>query len=366
MKIFLLSALGALAIALALAGFWLFRVPSFSSTPDPAGSYAGALEKFAAIERHESTLPLSPEGRSRLLTHGHKTGRVFVLLHGLTNAPEQFVPLAKILFASGANVIIPRARYAGFADRLNDVQGLQSGQDLLDQAAAGLDIAAGLGDRVSLVGLSGSGVSAAWMAQNREGIDSVLIMSPFFSYYGHSTLFIDAMAALLSRAPNIYQWWDSELKDKIPGPPYAYPRFGTRSLAGTIQLARALRQQIGPLKASRLDILITATDVGANNALTKELAAQWEQANPGRVSLREFSAPDGVPHDMVDIHQPDARIDLTYPAILGLLQVESSVAFSRRHSENPVSQGNGDRSPPPTENGSAGPCGPGMPAGPAQ
>jgi hypothetical protein len=128
---------------------WLWRVPDFVSIPEPAENYQKAIEKFRAIEKAESALPLCPEGRSRLLTQGHKTERVFVLLHGLTNCPEQFIPLARILHASGANVVLPRARYAGFADRINAVQGLQSGQDLLDQAAIGLDIASGLGDYIS-------------------------------------------------------------------------------------------------------------------------------------------------------------------------------------------------------------------------
>lgn len=102
-----------------------------------------------------------------------------MLLHGLTNCPEQFLPLARILHSLGANVIIPRARYAGFADRLNTIQGYQSGQDLLDQAAVGLDIAEGLGDRVSVVGLSGSAIAAAWMAQHRDGVNDVVLIAPF-------------------------------------------------------------------------------------------------------------------------------------------------------------------------------------------
>lgn len=97
---------------------WLWRVPEFVSVPQPAKSYQKAMEKFATVEKAESALSLCPEGRSRLLTHGHKTERVFVLLHGLTNCPEQFLPLARILYASGANVVLPRARYAGFADRM--------------------------------------------------------------------------------------------------------------------------------------------------------------------------------------------------------------------------------------------------------
>ncbi|MEI6280359.1 MAG: hypothetical protein WCQ16_13410, partial [Verrucomicrobiae bacterium] len=205
---------------LAAAGFWLFRVPGFSSPPHPASGYEAALEKFAAIKKAESALPLRPEGRGRMLTHGRKTGRVIVLLHGLTNCPEQFVPLGKLLFESGANVVIPRARYAGYADRMNDIQGLQSAQDLLDQAAIGLDLAAGLGDRVSVVGLSGSAVSAAWMAENRAGIESALLIAPFFSQYGYPVPVVDALSAGFSRAPNFYKWWNDKLQEKDSGPLY--------------------------------------------------------------------------------------------------------------------------------------------------
>lgn len=312
-----------IALVLAALGVWLFRVPGFSSAPHPAENYAAALKQFEAVEEAEAALPLCPEGRSRIFTHGHKTDRVFVLLHGLTNCPEQFVPLAKILFASGANVVIPRARYAGYADRMNEIQGMQSGQDLLDQAAAGLDIAAGLGDRISMAGLSGSAVAAAWMAENRDGIESVLIMSPFFSLYGYPVPVVDALSAVLSRTPNFYKWWNDDLKEKNPGPPYAYPRYGTGCMADTVQLARNVRASTGPLKAGRLDILTAATDVGANNALTDQLAAKWTAKNPGRITISQFPKSDGVPHDMVDVNQPDAKISISYPVILSRLGVPS-------------------------------------------
>lgn len=305
----------------AAAGLWLFLSPEFSSVPRPASGYDAALEKFKAVENAEAVLPLRPEGRSRMLTHGKKTGRAFVLLHGLTNCPEQFVPLGRILFESGANVVIPRARHAGYADRMNDIQGLQSGQDLLDQAALGLDIAAGLGDRVSVVGLSGSAVAAAWMAETRAGIESVLIMSPFFGLHGYPVPAVDALSAILSKTPNFYKWWDDRLQEKISGPPYSYPRYGTRCMADTVQLSRNVRAGIGPLQAGRLDILTTANDIAANNSLTRELADRWAAHNPGRVTIFEFPKSAGVPHDMVDPHQPDAKTGTTYPAILEHLEV---------------------------------------------
>lgn len=318
---------------LAVTAWFVFRIPDFSSVPHPARDVQEAMEKFAALEKMESALPLSPEGKSRLFTHGKKTDRVFVLLHGLTNCPEQFVPMARILFQSGANVVLPRARYAGYADRMNAVQGLQSGQDLLDQAAQGLDIAAGLGDRITLVGLSGSAVAAAWMCQNRSGIESTLLLSPFFSLAGHPVWLVDSLAAVLSKAPNLYKWWNDDLKENLPGPPYAYPRYGSRSMAETIQLSRYVRARIQthPITSGRLDILTTGTDQGANNVLTDQLAAQWQARNRGRVTLFEFPKADGVPHDMIDPNQPDAKLQISYPKILELLGVSSPAPHEPEH-----------------------------------
>ena len=315
----------ALLAALALVAWIVFRVPNFSSVPHPAHDYQEAMEKFSDLEKSETALPLLPEGKSRIFMHGKKTERVFVLLHGLTNCPGQFVPLARILFQSGANVVIPRARYAGYADTMNAVQGLQSGQDLLDQAAEGLDIAAGLGERVTLVGLSGSAVAATWMAENRDGIDSVLLLAPFFGLHGHPVWMIDSIAAIFAKVPNFYKWWSDDLKEKIRGPSYAYPRYGSRCMADTIQLSRNVRANPGkhPIKTRRMDILTTGTDKDIANNLTNRIAADWARKN--RVACFEFPEKDGVPHDMIDPHQPDAKIRIAYPKILEILGVPSPV-----------------------------------------
>lgn len=308
---------------LGLVAYFVFRVPNFSSVPHPAQNYREAMAKFSALEKEECDLPLRPEGKSRIFACGKKSERVYVLLHGLTNCPEQFVPLARILFDSGANVVIPRSRYAGYADRLNDVQGIQSGQDLLDQASTALDIASGLGDRVCLVGLSGSAVAAAWMAENRDGIESAVLLAPFFSLHGHPVWIIDTLAAILSKIPNSYKWWDDQLKEGKPGPRYAYPRYGTRCMADTIQLSRNVRARMNdhPLRVRRLDILTTGTDKGANNNLADLLAADWESNNPGCVTNFRFPEADGVPHDMIDPNQPGAKIPISYQKLLALLGV---------------------------------------------
>ena len=299
------------------------QIPAFQSTPSPAASFEEALAKFENLRRDESSRPLRPEGASRLFHHGQKTERVFVLLHGLTNCPEQFVPLAKILHAKGANVVLPRARLAGFADRLNNDQGHQTAQDLIDQAAVGLDIASGLGDRVTLIGLSGSAVAAGWVAQNRDGIHDVMLIAPFFGMYGVPPSVIDATAVTLSRLPNFYQWWDASKKENLPGPLYAYPRFGTHCMADTIQLSRDVRTNLNskPLLAKRLIFLTTASDRGANNQLTNEIATQLKAREGEKVITYEFPESLGIPHDMIDPAQPGANTDLSYSKILELVEM---------------------------------------------
>jgi pimeloyl-ACP methyl ester carboxylesterase len=314
-----------LSIFLGLLAVYFLRVRFFHSNPLPAKSFADAMEMFDSLRAQEKNIPLRPEGESRLLHHGYKTERVFVLLHGLTNCPEQFVPFAKILHATGANVVIPRAKYAGYADRLNNLQGLQSGQDLIDQAAIGLNIGSGLGDHVSLVGLSGSAVAGLWMAQHREGISQMILIAPFFSLDGVPASVIDFMAAIFARIPNFYQWWDSTKKENLPGPNYAYPRFGTFCMADTILLSRDVRRNLTskPLKTDSLTFLITASDKAANNTLTKEMATTLANTNQTPVLLYEFPESARIPHDMIDPNQPEANIAASYPKLLELLQVKN-------------------------------------------
>lgn len=313
--------IGLLGLAILLTGLGLWRIPPFESEPQPAKSFEEALGKFETLRRNESSLPLRPEGESLLLHHGKKTDRVFVLLHGLTNCPHQFLPLAKILHEKGANVVIPRARLAGFADRLNEDQGHQSGQDLIDQASTGLDVAAGLGEKTTLIGLSGSAVAAGWMAQNRSGIDEVMMIAPFFGMHGVPPPVVDAAAVTLSTLPNFYQWWDASKKENLPGPIHAYPRFGTHCMADTIQLSRNVRANLEtrPLLVRRVVFLTTASDKGADNQLTKKISDQLEAREGTSVVAYEFPESLAIPHDMIDPAQPGSNTDLTYSKILELV-----------------------------------------------
>jgi hypothetical protein len=308
-----LRILAVIAALLLLGLAWFLRplpLDDLISTPSPALSYEEAMARWAETRATEAALPLHDGGRSIVLTHGHQTDRVFVLLHGLTNAPRQFRELGEELFATGANVVIPRLAHHGLADRMTDAHAALTAQDLIRYAQYGVDLAQGLGRNVTVVGLSVSGVSAAWLAQNREGIDEVFLLAPFFGPAILPDLFAPTLAAALARLPNRMLWWDPRVRENLPGPPYNYPRFATRALGEALRLGLDTAQPDRGLRVNRLGIVLTANDPAVNNARTKSLVEQWHAASPNtEIFLHEFPATENIPHDFIDPLQPDARTD---------------------------------------------------------
>jgi hypothetical protein len=161
------------------------------------------------------------------------------------------------------------------------------------------------------------------MAQNREGVHDVMLIAPFFGMYGVQPSVLDAAAATLSKLPNFYQWWDASKKENLPGPVYAYPRFGTHCMADTIQLSRDVRANLDsrPILAKKLMFLTTASDRGANNQLTKEIAARLQVREGSKILSYEFPEALGIPHDMIDPAQPGTNTDVSYSKILELVEI---------------------------------------------
>src|SRR5690349_23724651 len=80
------------------------------TTPVPRPASASFADAVALVGRRqaEDDSVVVAGGHSLLLTHGVRTPRVFVLLHGFTDLPEQFAVVGQHLFAAGDNVYIPR------------------------------------------------------------------------------------------------------------------------------------------------------------------------------------------------------------------------------------------------------------------
>ena len=260
------------------------RESSFSipASPPPANYDTAkiALKKLFA----DAPQTLSQAGRPRAFLHDQPTEDVFVLFQGLTNAPEQFDKLGRILFERGHNVVLPLTPGHGEADLMTEKLGAFTAQAMLDSANEAVTLARGLGRRVTVAGLSINGsTTAAWIAQNRADADRVVLLAPFIAPFGLPQWAISPLGNLIVRLPNAFFWWDPTKKDKLARPRYVYPRFSTRSIGETMLLGldvlRASRRS-APACGSIL-VVTSASDFAANNTLTARLAANWHETPPG-------------------------------------------------------------------------------------
>ena len=175
---------------------------------------------------------------SKLYDHGMRTEHVIILIHGFTNCPEQFNELGKQHFDAGNNVFIPRMPYHGLSDRLTDALVNLTAEDLATFGDKVIDIAHGLGKKITVMGVSGSGTLVAWLAQNRADIDFAFAIAPLFGLAFVPPAFTKLFERIVLLLPNFYMWWDPRTKADNPySIYYAYPGYPTRSLVEFLRLA---------------------------------------------------------------------------------------------------------------------------------
>jgi pimeloyl-ACP methyl ester carboxylesterase len=308
---------GALVVAVLLFGVALaaFSPPAsleLASHPDPARTYEEALAKLEGLRASEPE-GLNPVCRLRFLTHGHRVGRAVVLIHGLTNCPQQFEALGELLESRGANVLIARMPHHGLADVTTRDLGRLTAEELVVFGDRLIDIATGLGDSVTVSGLSLGGSLAAWLGQERRDVDRAVVIAPVFGFSG--------WPPALSPALEHFPWWDSKLKEKVGGPPYAYPRFSTRALGQTLRLGFAAedRARRRAPRAASLEMVTVGGDPAISNEAAAQLVRLWDRRAPGRVAAYEFPVRLHLGHDLIDPLQPYQKTAEVYPVLAALM-----------------------------------------------
>src|SRR5438105_5111728 len=166
-----LAALGMTILVIAAALFGCVRGPADTAPaplPPPA-SYDSASAMVARRQAEDDSVVVS-RGRSVLLTHGTRTPRVFVLLHGFSDLPDQFAIVGAHLFAGGDNVYLPRLPHHG--ERRAPVRSLGKvrAEELARFGDSTMAIARGLGDSIIVMGLSAGGVIAGSIAQSHAEV----------------------------------------------------------------------------------------------------------------------------------------------------------------------------------------------------
>ena len=230
----------AVVAVVAVLTIWPTSTGGLGAEPEPTDTYDEAVARFEDVTADEPGLVYEP-CESVLLDHGERTEVSVVLFHGLTNCPKQFVEFATELFEDGANVLILRAPRHGIADAdgdaigsLSNVDGLTS-TELADYADDAVDIAAGLGDDVRVLGLSMGGVLSNWTAQERSDVDRVVVMAPAMSIPGVPRFLTTGFINLFDKIPPVDLPGESKLD-------HAYVGGSTKGLVATFNLSRSVER----------------------------------------------------------------------------------------------------------------------------
>ena len=313
-----------LALATGALLLWIAMAPvppmRPSASPSPARDYEEALARFQRA-RADADANIRPDCLPQLLTHGHKVEHAVVLLHGFTNCPKQFDSLAVLLHERGFNLYLPRVPRHGSSDRMTGELAKLTAEELSACAESALDLALGLGDNVTIVGLSSSAVAAAWLAARRPDLDEAVLIAPSLGPPGINPFWERRLTSALLVLPNFFAWWDPSLEERLPGPTQSYPRFSSHALAQVYRLGLDVMDTARDEKpaARRISVVSSASDDVVSNEATQELILRW-RARGADVRAYEFPESLAIAHDMIDPEQPYQRIAVSYPVIVRLVE----------------------------------------------
>jgi pimeloyl-ACP methyl ester carboxylesterase len=291
---------------------------SLISHAAPAASYEEAVARFEKLQSSDG-LTINPVARSILLTHGHRTDKVVVFFHGYSTSPQQFRQLGERFFQLGYNVLIPRLPQHGMADRkLENLSRLRAEQ-LRDCADAGVDVAAGLGDKVYVGGLSAGGVLAAWIAEHRKEVSRVLLVAPALTLGRRAGSPLQRLAiGLISFLPDV----PTDLFSSDPyAREYAYPGFSAKALGQLQKMSSATFVEAleKPPVVQDIILVTTESDHTVSNFATWQLIGLWYRKGLRKFVSVDFARDMRIPHDMIDPTEGSRITDVIYPVCIDAL-----------------------------------------------
>ena len=307
----LLRRIAVLALLAGCTKTALVTTPVPLSTP---ASFADAVALVALRQAAEDSLVVAG-GRSVLLTHGARTPRVFVLLHGFTDLPEQFAVVGQHLFAAGDNVYIPRLPRHGARRASMRSLGRVSAGELARFGDSCVTIASGLGDSIVVVGLSAGGVVAASVAQSHPEVRRAVLIAPAIAAGRLSDDAAHGLVVIASKLPEITRTnapLDSSRSDYVQG-------ITTHGLAQVLRLGQAVRDASGVLEpgAKEMSFLLNEADHTVSEQASIDLAQHWS-AHGARVAIHRFPASLALPHNLMEADARGGNVGLVFPVIEAL------------------------------------------------
>lgn len=294
-------------IAFVFAAAIPVRAGDVRSHPNPAHTFADAVARARRMIAADDSV-VADGGASILLTHGERTAWVAVLLHGLTDSPRQFASLADSLFAQGDNVLVPRLpRHAERGKNVGELARLTA-SELCASADNAVDIAAGLGDSVVVMGLSVGGTLAAWTAEHRAEVRRAVAIAPAFEVARIPSELERPLVNLGAHVPNV-----SRKSSRDSARPDFDPGFTTRGLDAVLRLGRAVQDDANRFMPSgEVSFVVNAHDHTVKTAPVLQIARQWRRRGV-LVAIYEFPDSLSLPHNVID---PVRRATSVAPPVL--------------------------------------------------
>ena len=293
------------------------------SRPNLVANYDEALIKVKALQDEDNQDFARDVCITKLFDHGMQTEHVIVLLHGFTNCPEQFHELGKQYFEAGFNVFIPRMPYHGLSDRLTNELAKLRAENLTTFGDRVTDIARGLGKHVTVMGISGGGNVATWLAQNRTDLDFAFPIAAFFGLTSIPVWLTDFLVHLGLVTPNFFMWWDPRTKAENPHSIYyAYPRYPMRAMVEIFRLATAIKAQADkiPPAAKSIVMIINDAEPSVSNPELSKLVTTWQKFRKENLSEYHFEKSLNLPHDLITPNPAILSVEESYPRLIKLVK----------------------------------------------
>jgi carboxylesterase len=270
-------------------------------------SYGSAQERLEWFSRRDAAAHVGELGRTLVFDHGRRTEHATLLLHGLSASPRQFAGIAQALHERGHNVFVPRLPRHGYSNRLSEALATLNAAQLEACANDSLEIARGLGARVTVAGFSLGGLLAAYLAQFTS-VHRAVAISPFLGVSWIPNVLRLPVARFVLRVPNRFFWWDPILRERQL-PEHGYPRFASHAIAHGLTLAHEVLEdaQQRPPHADEVVLVINPRDSAVNNRAIVRLAQRWRRRKPEAVTVHRLS---GLPPFLHDIIEPKRYPDV--------------------------------------------------------
>ncbi|HEV2477771.1 MAG TPA: hypothetical protein VGX22_14625, partial [Candidatus Dormibacteraeota bacterium] len=217
----------------------------------------------------------------------------------------------------------PRYPRHGYTNRLTDAIAELRAEHLVALASRSVEVGTGLGERLTVAGLSLGAILTGLMAQRRAEVDRAVLIAPMLGLRPIPSAMLTTLSLIATRAPNLYVWWSRKEKDRV-GPSYGYPRFSTRAYAALFECGRMLVREArrAAPKARSLVVVTNAAEPRLDNRFTYALIDSWRKRD-ANVETYEFPVADGLPHDLIDPGNAAQKTDLVYPVVTRLISYSS-------------------------------------------